>query len=371
MKTEIYNNYQEIKKFVSERKLSFQGNSLLHKAILNNFEILQFIDCWLGKSSNITGGDRLTETLRRVGFKTSKKLVANDEQQWYQLLSELETFYFLTNNLGLDVIGYEQAPAGINKPPDFEINQGNEKIYFEVKFKASEVTQRVPSKFNDFLDKIEGAHGNKYRMTLMGTQNLENSKKTPNYLKLFSKYLLLPENLDLIEKKMEEHLNVLEHRKIMERKNKPSSHCHVSVKAGAKAIDIDFSITLKWANSSERLFGFRPDEIDDIGNWLFKEEESKTPMVKEAESKGAGYLVCFIPFWRNSNESFYDYITPLFSDIQMIKTNIAISRDINLRQLSGVILMSQKGSLTNNYVVVNNANVTPKIKDWFDIVLCR
>lgn len=132
----------------------------------------------------------------------------------------------------MDVIGYEQVPAGINKPPDFEIKYSNESVYFEVKFKASEVTQRVPPEFNDFLDKIEEKYGNKYRITLMETQNSEDSIKCPNYLKLFSKYLLLPENVNIIEKKLQEHLGVLERHKILERENRISSRCEIPIKAG-------------------------------------------------------------------------------------------------------------------------------------------
>jgi hypothetical protein len=75
-------------------------------------------------------------------------------------------------------------------------------------------------------------------------------------------------------------------------------------------------------------------------------------------------LVACFPFWRNLYETFVDYVKPLFSDIQLLKPTFAISKDKNLGQLSGIILLSQKGALTDNYLIVNNANVTPKIKDW-------
>lgn len=363
MKVERLDNYREIKKFVHEQKMNLEDDKPLCKTISMNFEIVQFIDYWLGKSKRIKNDDKLTKELLQYGLKDSEKFVANDHQKWYQLLSEVETFYLLHNKFGLNVIGYEQAP--INKTPDFEIKLGNESVYFEVKFKASQVTQRIPPKFDELLDKIEKGHRNRYRITLMEVENSEDREKCPNYQKLFSKYLLSPENLNIIEKEINGHLNVLNRNKILERKDRHSSRCVVPIKAGVEAIDIHFSITPKQANSaSKRTWHFKNDKIDDIKSWLFGEKESKTPMVKEAESKGADYLVCFFPFWRNSDETFADYIKPLFSDIQLLKSPFAISKDKNLGQLSGIVLISQKGSLTNNYVIVSNTNVTPKINAW-------
>ena len=372
MKYGLSDNHQEIREFIIEQKLNLADDKPICKAISNNFEIVQFIDYWLEKSKSIKNGDKLTEELLSFGTKDSEKFVTYDHQKWYQLLSELETFYLLHNKFGMNVVGYEQVPVGKkNKSPDFEIKLGNESVYFEVKFKASQVTQRIPQKLDEFLDKIEEEHGNKYRITLMEVENSEDRETCPNYQKLFSKYLLLPENLNIIEKEIKDHLNVLNKNKKLERKDRHSSRCIVLIKAGVEAIDIHFSIKLKLKNHGIRISCFRPDNIYDIKSWLFEEQEGKTPMVKEAESKGADYLVCFIPFWEDIDETFYDYVTPLFSDIQKFKPNITISRDVNLRNLSGVILMSQKGSLTNNHVIVSNANITPKIKDWLDIVPCH
>ena len=362
MKTDLTGNYKEIKKLVIEQNLSLEGNSLLCEAISNNFEILQFIDYWLGKGQSIDGSNELTNKLKQFCLKDSNKLVGDEQKNWYQLLSELETYYFLSSNLGLNVIGYEQPRTNISKLPDFKIKLGNESIYFEVKFKMSEITQRLPPEFDEFLYTIEKECGNKYRITLMEVTNSEGSKNRPNYQEIFSKYLLLPENLNLIEKKIKERLNILDRDNILERKDRDSSTCNVSsINAGTEASDIQFSITLKQANSGERLYGFRPDEIDDIKRWLFEEKDDKTPMVKEAESKGADYLVCFIPFWHNLHnvdETFADYIKPLFSEMQLIDTTHAVSKDRNMGQLSGIIFLSQIGSLSNNYVFVTNARIT-------------
>jgi hypothetical protein len=365
VKAKSLDNYQEIKNLVIEKELNLEDDSLLCKAISNKFKILEFINYFLEKRKGLKNSDALIKKLLQVGLKGCEKFVSNDYKDWYTVLFELETFYLLSNKLGLNVIGYEQPPVGITKPPDFEIKLNNEIIYFEAKFKAREVIQKVPPKFYDFLDKIEEEYGNKYGITLVETENVEDKQRKPNYQKLFSKYLLLPENLKLIEQKIRERLDVLKRSNILEQQNRHSPPCIFPIKAGKENINIHFLIVLRQTSSaSKRLQGFMNDEIDDIKSWLFEKKEGKTPMIKEAESKGADYLVACFPFWRNLYETFVDYVKPLFSDIQLLKPTFAISKDKNLGQLSGIILLSQKGALTDNYLIVNNANVTPKIKDW-------
>lgn len=353
MRAASLRNYPAIEQFVFERKLDVPTGTPLCEAVSNDLKILWFIEYWLSKRKNIKGSEILTEDFAKVCMKPHKDSVSNDFKEWYRIGCELETFYLLSYKLGMDVIGYEQAPANTSRRPDFEIRHGNERIYFEVKFKASQVVQRIPPKFDKFLDEIEERSGNKYRITLLEILNLNSNdtRTKPNYQKLFSKYLIEPANLNIIEKEIGGYI------KVLEREDRQPYGRIISVNSGSETVRLHFSINPKQASSSKRPSGFMPDDIGDIRNWLFSEEDDKKPMITEAFEKAAHYLVVFIPFWQNnSNETFYNYITPLFSDLEIIRPNVAVSKDRNMGQMSGIILLSQKGSLENDYVVVNNAS---------------
>lgn len=94
--------------------------------------------------------------------------------------------------------------------------------------------------------------------------------------------------------------------------------------------------------------------------------------VVEYESSGnsssADYLMCCIPFWRKAGATFSDYVKTLFDDFELQKPNFAVSKDPTLGALSGLILFTKSSFLNNNFIVIANVNVTPKIKDWLDIV---
>ena len=75
--------------------------------------------------------------------------------------------------------------------------------------------------------------------------------------------------------------------------------------------------------------------------------------------------MCKIDAWKNSDETMYDYIKPLFSNINLINNYYAESNDPKLgTKLSGVFLFCSSASLLDNYIIINNANINPKIKEW-------
>ena len=348
-------DFPAIKQFIIDNKISLKNNSKLYEAIDGNFEELRFIEYFLTHHKNIANGNELAKKLLEHG---KQELNFSDR---HSLLSELEAFYLLHGKLSLDVYGYEPNIAGQKKKPEFSVRANNKDVYFEVKDKCSEVVQKVPKKINDLFKEIEKKHCDKYLIVVTEVENL-------SYQDLGQ-----PDNLNLIEKAVQERLTTIELYKILQRSDRHSSTIKIPINKGTVII----SIRRKDDKIQERPEYFTPDRIDDIRTWLFEESVSKKtgekmiPMVKQAENKGADYLMCRIPFWRNLNASFFDYIKPLFSDIKLIKTNFAISKDNELGNLSGMIIFCSLGSLNDDYIIVSNSNVTPKIKDWLRNVPCN
>jgi hypothetical protein len=118
-------------------------------------------------------------------------------------------------------------------------------------------------------------------------------------------------------------------------------------------------------------YPYPSDSPEHIKRWLFEEGvvssrdgESMKPQVKVAEDKGADYLMCRIPFFRHGRETFYDYVKLLFSDINLKSEHVATSSDTNIgRKLSGLILFTSLGPLSDDYIIVHNENVKPKIDE--------
>lgn len=354
--------HPDIKQFVIDQKITFNNTSYLSKAICGDFRILEFINFFLKHSRRVKNGDEVTNKIIKYGGKPLNDYTSQDLIDWHSLLAELEAFYLLQKIFNLNICAYEPQQSNARKP-EFEVICRNKSIYFEVKYKGSQDSQRIPKKINDMLDSIEAEYENKYTINIVEIEDAKDRLRYPNCQKLLNKYLLAPEQLKTIEQKLQERLNIIKYYKILEQQDRDSSRCNVLLTM-EREINIGFSITLKQEN---RCWCFRNDEIDDIKSWLFGEEDKKSK-VAEAIEKGADYLMCEFPFWRERDETFSDYVRNLFDDFELQDHHFAVSRDNNLGLLSGLILFAKCGSLKKNYIVITNEDNRQK---WMDIMSNR
>lgn len=345
----IKSQYSTLENFITGSELHFGNNSNLSKAISRDSKVLQTIEYFLQHSGCLKNGDKLSNKLSLYG---SQEVAQSNYSHWYSVLTELEAFYILHKTLGLDVCEYERDVQG--KKPDFLVNFNNTSVYFEVKGKNSEILQRVPRNVNDLLDKIEAEYNNKYVIAISEVRDKD------------YKTLTKADTLRLIEKDVKNNLRLCQSGHYPQRK-----HFSVPTKKDNGEI-VRIRISLRQNKNEKRIERFMPDSRDDIKSWLLEEKKKSkktgkdmTPQVKEAEKKRADYLMCRIPFWQDINEPFYNYIISLFPDIKLLRDNYAISKDSKLGgKLSGIILFREGGSLTDDYIVVSNVNIKPKIKDW-------
>jgi len=362
--------YPALRQFVIDNEKNFKNPSNLEEIIAAEHDVRELIEYFLKHSKEIENSDGLSGKLLNYSTKNSEHYTPTD---WYSLLAEIEAFHLLHNKLNLNVCGYELPEPKHGKKPDFSVKHNNEIVYFEVKDRCGEVVQGTPREINRLLDKIEADYGHKYMIRMSDIENLKDKDKRPNYQRLY-KYLSHLTIMEYIEKEIRKKLDVLEHSNILLNQNRPGSSVlvrnikiypnrHERDKQKEYEININFHIRLKQNIHEKRSDSedFLPDEIEDVRKWLFEEkpEEDKIPQVKQAEAKGADYLMCRIPFW---NDTFYDYIRPLFSNIKLKNPNYAESKLDT--KLSGLILFHPCGSLIGGYIVVDNTNTTPKIKEW-------
>lgn len=343
------NKYPEIKQFILGNKRCLEDNSCLSEAIVNNYEELAYIEYFLRSSSHLRNSNQLINKLLQHGFKDNENAKPED---WHSLIIELAAFYLLQKRLFLNIEEYEPSDLGQSKPPDFSVKINDERVYFEVKDRCGVVVQFVPSQLKKVLEEIEHHYG---------------CKIIPNFVdQNFKSYNLAKvEILEQIRAGLESELK--EH-------NKAVSSIFSSAVITTKHGKICFIITESKDKEEPRLSYFYPspaDSIENIKKWLLEEGISSKdgkemkPQVKIAEEKNIDYLMCRIPFYRHGNETFASYMKPLFSDIELKKSNLAFSGDPKLgTKLSGLIFFTSLGPLSDTYIIINNASVEPKIKEW-------
>ncbi len=328
-------------------KICLKNICELSEALDSNYRELEFIEYFLAHVRNILNGNKLAKKLLQCGANKTSNL-----SDWHSLLAELESFYLLHYKLCVNVTAYEPDVDGQKKKPEFSATINNQTVYFEVKDKCSEVVQQVPEKINRLFDEVEKKYHDKYQIVITEVEGLRYRDIEGH------------ENMIIIEKAVKERLTTLEYYKVLERPDRSSSTVDIPIGNGRVIV----SIRKKDNQKYDRPEYFTPDGIDDIRNWLFeggcisrRTSKSMVPMVKQAEAKGADYLLCRIPF-----RPFYDDVKPLFSDLTLIRSNYAKSNDQNLgTKLSGIILLSSYGSLSDDFFIVDNTNIRSKIKNWF------
>jgi len=238
---------------------------------------------------------------------------------WAGICAELGAIRLLGKELRLKLTGFDAAsPRRVRKKSDCDIRANVEgaSLYFEVKRNAKEDAQMIPTKLAEALAEIGRKHG----------FSLVPQLKIREYD---------CQNLDAVLSKIE---------------------AQIIHKPYTPMIDLP-ELEVMVEKETPQIHGvhfFSTPLPRDVSSWLIeeghigKDGKPMTPMAKQAQNKGADYLMCRVPAW----DSLHTIINRSLSPVTRIKDHIYESADPRLGTLSGIVFFHKY----DRFSIVNRSN---------------
>ncbi len=252
------------------------------------------------------------------------------EVQFHSICAEFRTMYLIGETFGLTITGFDEISPKAKRQTDCDIvaEFKDEKLYFEAKAKCNEVSQSLPDALIEALNTIESRY----------TLTPELRDRSYNC-----------ENMDTLLGKIRDHITEFENQKesgSSNEDNEPMPYCD-------EEINIYFAIK-KYDEPTCTTTLFDCDVLDDVHSYIFEEGKSgkdgkpMIPKIKQAQNKGADYLVCRV----NPRDKLNDVVSYCFKSVKPQTDRTCYCGDTRLGILRGVILFSDY----DNYVIINNLN---------------
>ncbi|MBE3602614.1 hypothetical protein IMX07_03140 [bacterium] len=253
-----------------------------------------------------------------AGFEEKKRefeCVGRNQIKWYSLCAELRAIVKIAEKLSLRIRGFNQVPPRqrIHKfPKDCDISAeiGGSEFFFEVKAKSAETSQLPAEHFREFLETLPWSR----RVSIRRARSTSRTA------------------WDATIQRLNEHVSKFESPIVPPPYSDELVKVSFSPRPGKK-----FTVT-----------SMQPDEVEDIKKWLFGDltDPKKIPIVKQAVSKGADFLVAQVPGWFEFSLLF----DSIFSDISRIQNNFYLTSDQNINSLCGILFISA----SNKFALVYN-----------------
>lgn len=255
---------------------------------------------------------------------------------WQSICAELVAIYLLGKELELAIVGFDQtSPAAIRKGSDCDIiaSVNGKHTFFEVKRNSQSESQYLPDSFRETLDNFESPF-------VLAAQLVKRDYNCDNLPSLL-------ENLKLHVDKFGRQLG----------------RSFVENNEDVLPFYEDSDIVVRFLDEKyERGFHYLdPPIIENISSFLLisdrigRDGEPMKPKVKEAEEKGADYLICRVP----SHDSLNAIVECCFEKIVDSSGKLTYYiEDSRIENLCGIILFHR----FDRFCIINNINAD--IKNW-------
>jgi hypothetical protein len=262
------------------------------------------------------------------GFLREPHGLRNDaEIQWASTCAELGAVCLLGRELSLRILRFDACSPRRSRPEsncDIVACLNGQATFFEVKRNSKEVAQSLPARLQEALDTYECP----YSLTGELHDRRYDCSNLPELLTAIGEYL------DMFHEWKQENI-VADHRP------PPFTSGGVSVHFLKKPSCGSF---------------FEPTSRADLRSYLLESEHpgkdgKKIPKVREAQEKGAHYLMVQVPSW----EGLPTLAGGCFGNLKPASETTERtywSEDERLGSLSGLVLFSRY----DNFIVINNSN---------------
>ncbi|MBN2520089.1 MAG: hypothetical protein JXB17_06270 [Bacteroidales bacterium] len=307
------------------------------KNIIESSPFLHALEYFLSLSGVVKENEYKNKVNELLIYPSYKGFTNEGDVQWASNSAEISAIYLLGEILKVNITGFNKSsPKSVKKNSNCDIlgKYLEDDLYFEIKRICKEEKQILPYSLQSALDKVRG----KYRPVAQLLNRNYNSI-----------------NNNLIVKNIENHIRKFE--------VSDENNINHSVKNGP----------LPYSNNDIQVLFFKkgtlddgmqfidPVSVNDICSYLLSSDRigkngtPMIPMVKQAENKGADYLVCRVPDW--SDYTFKEIVKKCFKEIKIEKECEYIVDDYRFGNLTGIILFNRY----DKFAIINNIN--SKIKN--------
>lgn len=256
------------------------------------------------------------------------------EVQFHSICAEFRAMYLVGEILGLSITGFDEISPKAKGQSDCDIvaEFRGERLCFEVKAKCKEASQSLPDALVAALNMVESVY------TL-----------TP---KLRSRSYNC-EDMETLLEKIKKHIANFESQK----ESDYSTGDDLPIPYVDEDIYIQFAIKEDDEPTCTATL-FDCDAMDDVCSYLLEEGKPgkvgkpMTPMIQQAQDKGADYLVCRVRPWDELDK----VVNHCFENVDQQTNRTYSCGDERLGIIRGIILFSDY----DNYVIINNLNAGTK-----------
>jgi len=333
---------------VDQVKEILEDKLLLEKAVRRHWEIsddpiFPTIEYFLSLE-NVSGFEK-----KRKDFLCKLSPKNRDEkndvmQALESVFAEFGAMLLLGKELRLPIVGFDQISPKKESNKDFDIVAvlNGRPTFFEVKRNCREIKQSVPEKLKEALYS--------YSLELPYDFAVELKKRD---------YKWSDSNIEKLLGELKWYI------------------AHIRSRLEARGLDMDQSISTfpTFVNSEIKVLFSEKSRIapcmefydavtiKDLRSFLLesgrmgKDGKEMVPMVKQAEKKGADYLICNVPGW----DTFNEIVEGCFEELNFRNRLTFFTRDVRFGSLSGIVLFTKY----DNFCIINN--LQPRNQNWISV----